>query len=142
MKKKTQTSKVITQPQSLEEAVQMWERTGTKLPQTFDEFLKSEDGWAAEGGDEQVSDDFKTSEGTSLYVKEVNGCEVYLEIPFTTVRVYGKPVISTVTLFDDDKERIAYIHFEEGQPTLAMTFNERGQTNLPLPKSSGSEETI
>jgi hypothetical protein len=133
MKKKTRMGGAVTQPQSLEEAVQMWERTGTKLPQTFDEFLKSEDGWDAEGGDEQVSDDFKTSQGTSLFCRSVNGCEIYLEIPFRTVRVYGKPVISSVTLLDNDEKPIACVQFKKGEPTVARTFNERVQVSLPLP---------
>jgi hypothetical protein len=136
MKEKTQRGKRRKLPQSLEEVVRMWEKTGIKLPQTFDEFLTSEDGWTQEGGDEQISDDFKTSEGTSLFVRTVNGCEIYLEIPFTTVRVYGRPVIDSVTLFDTDKKRIACVQFKEGEPTVAMTFDERGQANLPLPNAA------
>jgi hypothetical protein len=90
-------------PQSLKEVVQMWEKIrGVKVPETFDEFLKSGDEWREDGFDEQVSDDWKTSEGTSLFVTEGNGCEVWLEIPFTTVRVYGKPAVNHATFFDGD----------------------------------------
>jgi hypothetical protein len=116
-------------PQSLKEVVQMWETArGVKVPETFDELMKSGDEWKEDGFDEQASDDWKTSEGTSLFVTKGNSCEVWLELPFTTVRSYGKPLINHVTFFDGDKKRIAFLDFKDGKAITAGTFNEKGQT--------------
>jgi hypothetical protein len=130
-------------PQSLEEIVQMLEKTGFKVPESFDQFLYSDDKWNYDGGDEQISDDFKTSEGTMLFAMEENGCEVYLELPFKTVRTYGKPVISQATLLDRNKRRIALLDFKDGKAISARTFDERDRLEefqTIATERSGSEE--
>jgi hypothetical protein len=127
-------------PQSLEEIVQMLEKTGFKVPESFDQFLYSDDKWNYDGGDEQISDDFKTSEGTMLFAMEENGCEVYLELPFKTVRTYGKPVISQATLLDRNKRRIAFLDFKDGKAISAGTFDERDRLEEFQTIRRGSEE--
>jgi hypothetical protein len=129
--------------QSFEEVVQMWEKTGFRVPDTFDKFLKSDHPWKQEGGDENISDDWKTSQGTMLFAMEENGCEVYLELPFKTVRTYGQPVISQATFFDRDRNRIAFLDFKDGKAAKAGTFNERGQLDefqTIATECGGSEE--
>jgi hypothetical protein len=114
-------------PQTFEEVVQMWEKTGFRVPKTFGSFLHSEGLWKHQGEDENISDDWKTSRGTMLFATEENGCEVYLEVPFKTVRTYGKPVISQATFLDRDKHRIAFLDFKDGKAIKAGTFDERNQ---------------
>jgi hypothetical protein len=127
-------------PQSFEEVVQMWEKTGFKVPKTFDEFLYSDDPWKEEGSDENISDDWKTSQGTMLFATEENGCEVYLELPFKTVRTYGQPLISQATFLDRDEHRIALLGFKDGKAIRAGTFDERGRLEEFQTIRRGSEE--
>jgi hypothetical protein len=132
-----------TLPQSFEEVVQMWEKNGFRAPKTFDEFLCSDDPWKQEGSDENISDDWKTSQGTMLFAMEENGCEVYLELPFKTVRTYGQPLISQATFLDRDKQRIALLDFKDGKAIRAGTFDERDRLEefqTIATECSGSEE--
>ena len=119
-----------TLPQSLEEARQMWEESRIETPKTITDLV--ERGWVFEGGDETLSWDCKTSEGLVEFYRSVDGFNIHVKIPFTSIRVYGMAAVSYAT-FDAtspsfDKHRLAFLDFEDGNLTKAGSFNEKSQT--------------
>jgi hypothetical protein len=100
--------------QSLEEAVHVWKSAEIKIPQTIEQLVEAD--WDAEGCGEEISDDCKTSEGLETFTKLVNGFLIDVEIPFTSVRVYGKAVISRVGLPCDADVLGESLRFANGEP--------------------------
>ena len=120
-----------TLPQSLEEAEQMWEESGIKAPETIEDLV--ERGWGFEGGDDTLSWDCKTSEGLVEFYRSVDGFQIHVKIPFTSIRVYGKPAISHAT-FDAgsfDKHRLAFLDFKDGKVASAGTFEKGEEVCFP-----------
>lgn len=114
-----------TLPQSLNEAVQMWEQSRIEIPETIEGLV--ERGWGFDGGDETLSWDCKTSEGFAEFYRSVDGFYVHVKIPFTSVRVYGKAVISYATFNDSG----AFLDFDDGKVTSAGTFEKAEEVCFP-----------
>jgi hypothetical protein len=108
-------------PQSLQEVLRMWSTAGVRTPETIEDLVADE--WDQDGGfSEEPSDDYKTSEGRDEWVKKTGNVKMDVDVPYTTVKTYGKPIITGVTLFDDNRNPIAFLNFVEGQPSSAGIF--------------------
>jgi hypothetical protein len=129
-----------TLPRSFEEAVQIWEKAKIKSPESIEDLV--EKGFEFDGGGDDLSADCKTSEGLNDFVKVVDGFHIHVQIPFKSVRTYGKPVIHRVWLpIDDDAIGVALVHFLDGKPTAAKIHDERGEPTM-LPTSGTQADGI